>query len=586
MGLKRKCCGLLIIYLVLILSIGLSPVSATGTNGTENGDYVMADSNIIASITTDAPNGWWSMLPYWDFKTEYYGKDSGRKAPTSKDAIDCGALYGHDTATNDLDKIYDSMNGNAESIIVICDAYAARHNETCYDSGSPTKWNHVPRAALLQIYQNNFLTFKAAQKALIAYYNSLTPFLAFVGAAGAIGAVSSGYNLLKVIIPKIKDLIAKSATANVADTVVEETMTAPACLPLRIGAGIARGVVNTVSFIASNFGTLVGLSGGSIIGSILLDVGLHNSKLAKIESKLGSWEAEGLAVEAQTFLNTPSINKIDNWTAAIEKDLNISGNDTVDRGYVLDYYRLLGYDVINYTNTKTLYDQMNSTVETKEEPVPVPGIVNNSSTQNITPDNNSTIKPLSTPLITGVNNSTNKTVPEPVLTKKTNNLMDEFARTHKADIPNKVVPEVGSADFIKDLSMDNFNILPPWDPWVTPDMAPHMKSHYKWYQFCQAIYDAIKIVCFWISFVIIMIAYTLYWIIDLVFISPFITLFGLIGFIKDYNEMKDYTDSVNNQIIGNDTNDSVDTNVNTGGYDVHINYVQVKVPVGNNSTAT
>jgi hypothetical protein len=581
MGLFRKCCGLLIIYLILIVSVGLSPVSAGDSNGTEEGDYAMGDSNIIANITTDAPNGWWSMLPYWDFKNEYYNKDSGRTAPTSGKAIDCGLLAGHDQATDDLDKAYDGMYNNAESILTICDEYAIKHNETCYDSGSPTKWRYVPRQQLLQIYQNNFLTFKAAQKALIAYYNSLTPILACCGAGGGIGVIAGCYSIGKVIINKCKSIGVDASLSKIADTAVEETMTAPSCWVFKVAASIAKGIVDIISFIAANLAACVGIAGGSIVGGICLDVGLHNSKLAQLESKLGSWEAEGLAVEAQTFLNTPSINKIDNWTTAIEKDLIISGNNSTDRGYVLDYYRLLGYDVINYTNTKTLHDQMNNTVETKEEEdVPV---VNN-STENITV-NNSTIKPLSAPLITGVNNSTNKTVPEPVLTKKNIDLMTEFSRTHKADIPNKVVPEVGSTDFIKDLSMDNFKLLPPWDPWVKPSMAPHMKSHYKWYQFCQAIWDAIKIVCFWIGFVISMVLYTLYWIVDLVFIRPFITLFGLIGFIKDYNEIKDYTDSVTNQIVDNDTNNTV-YNGRTTGYDVHINYVQVKVPVGNNSTTT
>jgi hypothetical protein len=53
-------------------------------------------------------------------------------------------------------------------------------------------------------------------------------------------------------------------------------------------------------------------------------------------------------------------------------------------------------------------------------------------------------------------------------------------------------------------------------------MAPHM-GHYKWYQFYKYIWDAIKIACFWIGFVIIMVVYTLYWLIDFIIIEPIVS---------------------------------------------------------------
>jgi hypothetical protein len=59
-------------------------------------------------------------------------------------------------------------------------------------------------------------------------------------------------------------------------------------------------------------------------------------------------------------------------------------------------------------------------------------------------------------------------------------------------MPDKVIVEEGLTDFMKDLTLENFDVFPEWDPWVKPSDAPHM-GHYKWYQFYKYIWDAIKI---------------------------------------------------------------------------------------------
>jgi hypothetical protein len=583
MGLFRKCCGLLIIYLMLILSVGLSPVSAADINGTDEGDYVMADSDMIASITTDAPNGWWSMLPYWDFKTEYYKNGSGRTAPTDDTPIECGLLYGHDQAVNSLDDRYDDMVKNARNIIRISDEYALKHNETCYDSGSPTKWRHVPRQQLMQVYQNNYLNFKAAQKGLLAYYNSMTPIM---------GVTTCGGTIIGGICALIANCCCK-ITKQVAEALVVDGSTQVT----------AQGTGNVALTTASTVGVVTHTTLGTVIlvistvanwvlavicGSISGDLGYHNSILSKIESKLGTLEADGLGIEAQTWLDRKSVNVINNWTEAIEKDLNISGNDTVDRGYVLDYYRLLGYDVINYTNTKTLYDkgQKNNEAQKEEEKKDIPPVENNNPTTCVIDNstfNNSTVKPLPS-TIDEVNNSTNKTLIAPVLTKKNTDLMVEFSKNHKSIAPTKTPVDNSGAEFLHRLSMDDYGIFPDWDPWVKPSDAPHMKSHYKWYQCFQAIWDAVKIVCFWIYFAIAMVVYAIYWLFDFLIIHPITVLIGLISFQDELTETADYLESLNTNGFSNDTN-NVEPDVETGGYDVHINYVQVKVPVGNNSTS-
>jgi hypothetical protein len=570
MALKRKCCGLLIIYLILILSFG---VSAADTNSTEKVDYKMVDTDMIASITTDAPSGWWSMLPYWDFITEYYISGSGRIAPTEKTPIDCGLLYGHDKAVNDLRTIYDSMTNNADDIIRLSDEYALKHNETCYDSGSPTKWKHVPRQQLMQIYQNNYLNFKATQKSLIAYYNSLTPVMITTTGGTAVLGTACAFGLKTFFKCMAEEVPAELVVngANVAST-------APGMSWAKIGAFWARVIHSTVFGVLMGIGAVLDWAGTLICTSLSGDIGLRTSRLADLESKLGSWEAGGLGIEAQTWLDRKSINVITNWTEAIEKDLNISGNNSTDRGYVLDYYRLLGYDVINYTNTKTLYDkvqEVNKEDEDEEEFIPP---TENNSTSACVMDKNyteNTARP--EPIVEEDNNTT---VVEPVLIKKTNDLMAEFSKNHKTYPPTKTALDNSGAELLHKLMLDGCSVFPDWDPWVKPSMAPHMKSHYKWYQFFQAIWDAIKIVCFWIGFAIAMVLYTIYWLVDFLLIRPIVVLVKLLSF---QDELKETTDYLSNLVVSEESNEST-PHVETGGYNVNINYVQMKVPVGNNST--
>ncbi|MDR2873728.1 MAG: hypothetical protein LBV42_03160 [Methanobrevibacter sp.] len=508
----KKIIGLLIVYFIITLSIVPAFNAADSNNGTgsDNGNKgngtsgnnstVNSTVNISTehyySLNNNLGNGWDVRYPYYNFSSSYY-KDG---VSINKDGtVDYGGLLApHDKANNRLVSEKDSFKSNVDSIVDIANKTFEMYPDTYYDSGSNSSFRHVPRAQLA-LMQDNYRRLNSSAHDMEDFYNL---------GGGEVGMMFGGF------VPIIGAITSFAFTSEWVDERqrwksalgAEYTFNGPLYAMYKASKIIAEIASFTtkvvIGCLLGVFSAIAGLS-TTFIG---VDFDVQHSKALDLVGEVDN-NYNDLMNESVT---APNVNKL-NYADALHSDLNRTTNET-EKELVLQDYKLKGY-TITYLYNDTSVDV---------------NITNNSTAGDLNNSINKTVA-MSNDIILNDTNSSNFFIRP----SKVNNSFN--VSSYKPFTPRVVNPDFGIP------KLPDLVIIPDWDPWVTPDMAPTM-GHYKWYQFYKYVWDAIKIACFWIGFVIALILYTIYWLLDFLIIEPIISfvklgiyLVKIVGFYTSFD---------------------------------------------------
>ncbi|MDR2873495.1 MAG: hypothetical protein LBV42_01925 [Methanobrevibacter sp.] len=336
---------------------------------------------------------------------------------------------------------------------------------------------------------------------------------------GEVGMIAAG------VVTTCGSLVGYAFTSNWVDErqrlkaalVAKSTFSGPAYQIYNVGAIAAEIASLATKIIIGSILTILAFVSGVSTVAIGCDFGVQYEKSSDLTGEIDNNYTDLL----NESVTAPNVNNKLNYADALHSDLNKSTSEA-EKELVLQDYKLKGYTItylyndtsvdVNITNNSTAGDLNNSINKTV--------VMSNDIILNDTNSSNFFIRP------SKVNNSFN-------------------VSNYKPFTPKLVNPDFGVP------KLPDLVVIPDWDPWIKPSDAPSM-GHYKWYEFYKYIWDAIKIACFWIGFVIIMIVYTIYWLLDFLIIEPIISfvklgiyLIKITGFYTSFDSEPDSSLDIN-----------------------------------------